>query len=85
MMPRGASVLFLLGAGALLLFVAWRGWRNGELPAGASGFTQAFRPNRQDNPFAFHFFLLLYVGSGVALLAWALLELFGMAPPLKWR
>lgn len=85
MMPRGWSVLFLLGIGALLLYVAWRGWRSGELPAGSSGFMQAYRPNRQENPLAFHFFLLLYICAGAALLIWALLELFGKAPPLKWR
>jgi hypothetical protein len=76
--------LFLLGIGGGLLAVAWRGHREGELRAG-SNFARVYRPNRQDDPLAFHFFLLLYFCSGMALAVWGLLALVGMAPPLKLR
>ncbi|WP_407276597.1 hypothetical protein [Halothiobacillus sp. DCM-1] len=63
----------------------WRArWKTGELPAGARGFS-AYRPNRVDNPFAFHFYPALYVVSGMALAVWGLLVLVGMAPPLALR
>ncbi|CUA99482.1 hypothetical protein [Thiomonas bhubaneswarensis] len=84
MMPHGLSVAFLLGFGAGLLAVAYQGYQVGELPAGTS-FWRAYRPNREDNPLAFHFFLLLYVCAGLALCVWGLLALLGMAPDLKWR
>lgn len=78
------SALFLIACGSLVLAMAYRGWRNGELPAGASGF-RPYRPNREDNPLAFHFYLALYVCCGIALAVWGLLALIGMAPPLKLR
>ncbi|MBS0431504.1 MAG: hypothetical protein JSS21_03715 [Proteobacteria bacterium] len=70
--------------GALVLVVAYRGYRVGELPAG-SNFWRAFRPNREDNSIAFHFFLALYFCGGIALCAWGLLATIGMAPALRWR
>lgn len=84
MMPRWLSVLFLVGIGAGLLAIAYRGYCNGELPAGSKGLSP-YRPNRDDNPLAFRFFLALYFCGGLALCVWGLLELGGMAPPLRWR
>lgn len=83
-LPPLPSALFLLAIGGGVLAVAYRGYRNGELPAGASGF-RAYRPNREDNPLAFRFFLVLYLCGGMALSVWGLLALVGMAPPLKLR
>ncbi|HEU4619045.1 MAG TPA: hypothetical protein VFV10_13475 [Gammaproteobacteria bacterium] len=84
MMPRWLSVLFLIGAGAGVLAVAYRGYLRGELRAGANGFAGVYRPNRRDNPLAFHFFLLLYFCGGIALCVWGLLAMIGLAPPLRW-
>ncbi|MBS0437919.1 MAG: hypothetical protein JSS33_00765 [Proteobacteria bacterium] len=84
MMPGWLSILFLLGFGSGILAVAYNGWRSGELPAGSRGW-RSYRPNRDDNPIAFHLFLALYVCGGIALCVWGLLELGGMAPPLRWR
>jgi hypothetical protein len=81
---RLAGGLFLLGMGAGVLAVAWSGWRSGVLPAGTS-FFRAFRPTRDDNPLAFHFFFALYLCGGIALAAWGLLSLAGLAEPLKLR
>ncbi len=76
--------LFLLAIGAGLLAVARRGYREGELPAG-SNFSRPYRPTREDNPVAFHFYLLVYLCGGAALVLWGLLSLLGMAPALKLR
>jgi hypothetical protein len=85
MTPRWLSVLFLIGVGAGVLAIAYRGYRNGELPAGSNGFAGQYRPNRDDNPLAFHFFLILYFAGGIALCVWGLLAMIGLAPPLRWR
>lgn len=79
-----AGGLFLLGIGAGVLAVAWQGWQSGELPAGAN-FLRAWRPTREDNPLAFHCFFALYLCGGIALAAWGLLVLAGVAEPLKLR
>lgn len=84
MMPRWLGVLFLVGLGAGLLAVAYRGYCIGELPAGAN-LWRAYRPTRADNPFPFHFFLVVYICAGIALCVLGLLAMIGMAPPLKWR
>ncbi|HET6546344.1 MAG TPA: hypothetical protein VFG55_06310 [Rhodanobacteraceae bacterium] len=84
MMPVWLSVLVLVGLGAGVLTVAWRGYRDGELPAGVN-FLRAYRPTREENPFAFHFFLALYFCGGMALAVWGLLAFLGMAPPMRWR
>jgi hypothetical protein len=60
------------------------GHRTGELPAGSRGL-RAYRPNRDDNPAAFRFFLALYFCAGMVLCVWGLLALVGLAPPLRWR
>jgi hypothetical protein len=78
------GALFLIAMGAGVLAVAWRGYQAGELPAG-SNFLRPYRPNRDDDPLAFHFFLALYYCGGTALAVWGLLALVGMAPPLKLR
>lgn len=83
-MPGWLSVLVLLGFGGGILAVAWDGWRRGELPAGSRGWRR-YRPSRDEDPVAFRFFLMLYVCGGIALCVWGLLELGGMAPPLRWR
>lgn len=83
-MPLFLSAIILLALGAGVLAVAYRGWKIGELPAGSRGFS-AYRPNRVDNPLAFHFYLALYVCGGMALAVWGLLALVGMAPPMALR
>ena len=83
-MERVLGSFFLIGIGALLLAVAWRGHVTGELRAGVAYF-RPYRPNREDNPFAFHFYLILYFCSGMALTVWGILALFGGAPAIKWR
>lgn len=79
------GALFLIGIGAGVLAVAYQGYRAGELPAGPNFLRGTWRPNREDNPVAFHFFLLLYFCGGMALAVWGLLALAGMAPPLRLR
>ena len=54
-----------------------QGFLAGELPAGVAYFRARYRPNRADNPIAFHFFLALYFCGGVALVVWGILALFG--------
>ena len=84
-MPQILSALVLLLFGGGILAVAWHGYRVGALPAGPNFFRGRWMPNRRDNPFAFHFFLLMYLGAGMALAVWGLLALVGMAPPLPLR
>ncbi len=83
-MERVLCSLFLIGIGALLLTVAWRGYVSGELRAGVAYF-RPYRPNRADNPFGFHFYLILYFCCGMALTVWGILALFGAAPAIKLR
>ncbi len=78
------GALLLVALGALVLAVAWRGYQQGELPAG-SNFLRPYRPNREDDPIAFHVFLALYYGGGMALAVWGLLTLVGLAPAPAWR
>lgn len=84
-MPVYLSALFLLVVGGGILAVAWHGYRVGVLPAGPNFFRGRWMPSREANPFAFHFFLVLYFGGGMALTVWGLLSLVGMAPPLPLR
>lgn len=69
----------LIGLG--LLVVAYRGHRRGEVRAGSAGF-RPYTPSRDDDPLAFHFYLLLYICSGLALLVWGVFALLGMAAPM---
>ena len=71
--------LFIFGIG--LLVVAYRGYLRGEIRAGSSGL-KPYTPTREDNPLAFHFFILLYIAGGLSLLVWGILVLAGMAEPL---
>ena len=81
-MSQLLSAAFLLCMGGGVLVVAWRGYNEGSVPAGANFFKGRWMPNRRDNWLAFHFFLTLYYCSGLALTVWGLLTLVGMAPPL---
>ena len=83
MMSSWLSGLFLLAVGVGLLVVAYQGYRAGELRAGSNFLRGVYRPNREDNPFAFHFFLTLYFCAGLALCVWGLLALLDMAPAIK--
>lgn len=83
-MYRLLSSLALIAFGACLLVVARRGWVAGELRAGVEYF-RVYRPNREDNPLAFHFYLVLYFVSGMVLVVWGILALFGAAAPIKLR
>jgi len=83
-MMRTFGALFLIAMGAGVLAIAWRGYREGELPAG-SRFFEPYRPNRDDDPLAFRFFLALYYCGGTALAVWGLLALVGLAPEPKVR
>ncbi len=78
------GALFLIAMGAGVLAVGWRGYQDGELPAG-SHFLRACRPARATDPIAFHCFLALYGCAGTALAVWGLLVLAGLAPPPAWR
>jgi len=84
MMPRWAAVLFLMGVGGILLWSAYQGYLTGELRAGTT-LLGPYRPNRDDNPVGFYFYLGLYFCIGIGLCVWALLVMLGMAPALKWR
>lgn len=84
MMPRWLSAIFLIGMGCALLALTHRAYLSGEIRAGSS-FGNAYTPNRQDNPGAFHLFLALYFLGGLALCVWGLLAMIGMAPALKLR
>lgn len=71
--------LFIVGIG--LLVVAYQGYRKGEIRAGSNGF-KLYTPTRENNPFAFHFFITLYIAGGFSLLLWGILALAGIAEPL---
>lgn len=81
MMPHWLSVLVLLAIGAGLLAVAHHGYVVGELRAGTNFLRGVYRPNREDNPLAFRFFLMLYFSAGLVLCVWGLLALLGMDKP----
>ena len=74
-------VLLLLGSGTL--FFAWRGHIAGELIT--TRFFRMYRPNRQDNPFAFHFHLGLIVVAGTVEIVWGMLIFVGVLRPLPWH
>lgn len=83
-MERIASILALLALGMLTLYAAWRGHIAGEIHGGCRGF-RAYRPNRQDNPFGFHFYLGLHFVLGTVWTVWGLLILMGVLRPLPSR
>jgi hypothetical protein len=71
----------LIGLG--LVIVAYRGHQRGEIRAGSAGL-KPYTPSRHSNPFAFHFFLVLYIGAGLALLVWGVFALLGIAEPMPY-
>src|SRR5260221_1416437 len=79
MMARIPSTIVLLALGILTLFAAWRGHISGELVAG--GF-RGHRPNRQDNPRGFYFYLGIYLVAGTALDFFGGFIFFGVLVPL---
>jgi hypothetical protein len=79
------SAGFLIAMGSGILAVGWRGYLAGEINAGSRGFLRAYRPNREDNPFAYRFYVCLYFCGGMAMVVWGLLIMTGAAPPLQWR
>lgn len=79
------GALFLICVGLGVLAVARQGWRSGELPAGARGLSGTYRPRRDEEPGAFHFFFALYVAMGAAALVYGGLMLVGAVPPLPLR
>ncbi|HXF54770.1 MAG TPA: hypothetical protein VNK52_11665 [Hyphomicrobiaceae bacterium] len=70
---------FIVGIG--LLIYAYRAYVKGEVRAGRSGL-RLYTPTREDNPVAFHFFVLLYLFCGFALVIWGLLVIAGVVEPL---
>ena len=83
-LPAWLAGPLLIGLGAALLWVAHRSRTTGWLPAGSKGF-RAYRPNREDNPFAFRFYQLFYAVFGVGLVVYGLLMAGGDVPPLPLR
>lgn len=84
MMPRWLSVVFLVGVGAFLLWVAHKGWREGRVRAGNT-VRGVWYAERDAHPLAFRFFVGMYYCAGLALCVWGLLAMVGMAPAMKWR
>jgi hypothetical protein len=83
-MERVLGSLVLIGMGALLLVVAWRGQVTSELRAGRA-YVRPYRPSRVANPGGFYFYLVLYYCAGMVLTVWGILALFGGAPVVRWR
>jgi len=81
--PDVLGSLLVLGMGAGVVAVAWRGWQAGELLAGR-GLCGGGRLTRERNPLAFPFFFALYVCGGTAAAVWGLLALLGAVPPPQW-
>src|SRR5260221_12978627 len=78
MMARIPSTIVLLALGILTLFAAWRGHISGELVAG--GF-RGHRPNRQDNPRGFYFYLGIYLVAGTGLAICGMVIMLGVLWP----
>ena len=74
-------VLLLLGTGTL--FFAWRGHVSGQIMT--ARFFRVYRPNREDNPFAFYFHLGIIIVAGTVEIVWGILIFFGLLRPLPWR
>lgn len=78
------TTVFLLVLGIGLLVIAYQGYQKGEIPAGSKGF-KPYRPTRESNPIAFHFFIGLYLFGGLSMLTWGILALAGIAEPLPLK
>jgi hypothetical protein len=48
-------------------------------------FFRMYRPNRQDHPFAFYFYLGLLIVVGTVEIVWGILIFLGLLRPLPWR
>ena len=83
MMGRIPSTIALLALGIGTLFYAWRGHISGELVM--ARFFRMYRPNRQDNPFAFYFQLGVLILVGTVEIAWGIFIFLGLLRPLPWR
>src|SRR5690606_38484651 len=81
--PDVLGSLLVLGMGAGVVAVAWRGWQAGELLA-RRGLCGGGRLTRERNPLACAFFFALYVCGGTAAAVWGLLALLGAVPPPQW-
>ena len=78
-----ASTVLLLLLGTGTLFFAWRGHLSGELVT--ARFFRVYRPNREDNPFAFYFHLGIIIVAGTVEIVWGILIFLGLLRPLPWR
>lgn len=78
-----ASIISLLALGVGTLFLGWRGHISGEFVM--ARFFRMYRPNRQDNRFAFYFYLCLLIVCGTTWIAWGMLIFAGVLRPLPWR
>ena len=83
MLDRVASTISLLALGLGTLYLAWRGHVSDEFVM--SRFFRIYRPNRQDNPFGFYFYLSVLVGFGTTWIVWGMLIFAGLLRPLSWR
>ena len=83
-MYRLLSSAAVIALGIVVLAVVRRGWLAGEVPAGVAYF-RPYRPNRAENPVAFHFYVALYFVGGVVLVVWGILALFGAVAPIPLR
>lgn len=83
-MYRVLTSCALIAIGAAILVIVRHGYLSGEVPAGVA-WLGPYRPNRGDNPFAFRLYLALYFASGIALIVWGILALFGAAEPIRLR
>jgi hypothetical protein len=83
-MYRLLSSTAVIALGIVVLVVVRHGWLAGEVPAGIAYF-RPYRPNRDENPVAFHFYVALYFVGGVALIVWGILALFGAVAPIPMR
>ncbi|HJU22244.1 MAG TPA: hypothetical protein VJ891_07020 [Casimicrobiaceae bacterium] len=83
-MDRLLSSLAVIALGIVLLVLVRRGWLAGEVPAGVA-YLRPYRPNRDENAVAFHFYVALYFVGGVALIVWGILALFGAVAPIPLR
>lgn len=75
------TTVFLLVLGIGLLVVAYQGYLKGEILAGSNGL-RPYKPSRENNPIAFHFFIGLYILGGFSMVIWGILALAGLAAPL---
>lgn len=77
------STIALLTLGIGTLFVAWRGHISGELIV--VRFFRTYRPNRQDDPLGFYFYLGVLIVAGTFYTAWGIFVFMGLLRPIPWR